>query len=73
MFVTRRELMDAYCEWLFSIIIPAAEEFDETPYNDYSKRAVGFFAERLLTVWLLRHDYKIKELPIIFKDTTNDA
>lgn len=73
MFITRREIMNEYCEWLFPIIIPAAEQFDETPYDDYSKRAIGFFAERLLTVWLLKQDYKIKELPIILKDTTDDA
>lgn len=71
MFITRREIMNEYCEWLFPIIIPAAEQFDETPYDDYSKRAIGFFAERLLTVWLLKQDYKIKELPIIL--TQDDA
>lgn len=67
MFITRKELFDQYCEWLFSIIIPAAELFDEAPYDDYSKRAIGFFAERLLTVWLCKHDYRIKELPILLR------
>ncbi|PJJ31141.1 DUF4422 domain-containing protein [Lacrimispora celerecrescens] len=70
MFITKKEVLDRYCEWLFSIIIPAAENFDETPYDDYSKRAIGFFAERLLTVWLYKHDYCIKELPILLNDTT---
>lgn len=70
MFITKKEVLDRYCKWLFSIIIPAAESFDETSYDDYSKRAIGFFAERLLTVWLYRHDYYIKELPILYKDTT---
>jgi hypothetical protein len=70
MFITRKEIFDRYCEWLFSIIIPAAEEFDETLYDDYSKRAIGFFAERLLTVWLYRKKYSIGELPILLKDST---
>ncbi|NLL75916.1 MAG: DUF4422 domain-containing protein [Clostridiales bacterium] len=70
MFITRREIYDRYCEWLFSIIIPAAENFDATPYDDYSKRAIGFFAERLLTVWLYKNSYCIKELPVLLKDTT---
>lgn len=70
MFITRKEIFDRYCEWLFSIIIPAAEEFDDTPYDVYSKRAIGFFAERLLTVWLYKKKYSIRELPIIVKDST---
>lgn len=70
MFITRREIFNRYCEWLFSIIIPAAESFDETRYDDYSKRAIGFLTERLLTVWLYKHNYCIKELPILLQDTT---
>lgn len=70
MFITKKHVFDEYCEWLFSIIIPAANRFDKAPYDDYSKRAIGFFAERLLTVWLYKHDYRIKELPILLRDTT---
>jgi hypothetical protein len=73
MFVSRKEIFDRYCEWLFSIIIPAAEEFDEAPYDVYSKRAIGFFAERLLTVWLYRKNYSIGELPILLKDSTMES
>jgi len=72
MFITRREIFNKYCEWLFSIILPAANLFDPLPYDDYSKRAIGFLAERLLTVWLYKHDYKIKEVPVLFRDTVCD-
>ncbi|MBP2633274.1 MAG: exopolysaccharide biosynthesis protein [Firmicutes bacterium] len=70
MFITNKTIFDKYCKWFFSIIIPAAECFDETPFDQYSKRAIGFFAERLLTVWLYKHDYYIKELPMLLNDTT---
>lgn len=73
MFITRKEIFDKYCAWLFSIIIPAAEEFDEAPYDVYSKRAIGFFAERLLTVWLYKKSYSIRELPILLKDSTMES
>jgi len=64
MFVTRKELLDQYCEWLFSFLIGAAESIDISKYDDYSKRVIGFFAERMLTVWLYKNPYRIKELPI---------
>ncbi len=69
MFVMPRYIFNQYCEWLFSIIIPAAEAFDNSGYDSYSQRAVGFFAERLLTVWLSKQKYQIKELPVLLKDT----
>lgn len=64
MFVTHRTIFNRYCEWLFSFLIEAAESVDVERYDNYSKRVVGFFAERMLTVWLLKQDLKIKELPI---------
>ncbi|MBR3498811.1 MAG: DUF4422 domain-containing protein [Selenomonadaceae bacterium] len=72
-FVTRREIFNAYCEWLFSFIIDATEEIlamtdiagDDDP-RIY--RAVSFAAEHLMTVWLIKNRLKIKTLPIIFRD-----
>ena len=70
MFVTRREIMNSYCQWLFDIIIPVCEKFDVSRYDDYSCRMIGFFAERMLTVWLMKHPYKVKILPILQTDLT---
>lgn len=64
-FVTRREIMNSYCEWLFSFLIEIAEGIDVEGYDKYSQRAVGFFAERMWTVWLRRNKLKIKELPYV--------
>lgn len=63
MFVTRREILDQYCEWLFSFLIEAAEEMDVEGYDSYSQRVMGFFAERMWTVWLSKNKLRIKELP----------
>ncbi len=77
MFIARRNIFDAYCQWLFSFIIDATEEIrdkiqigDKTLVemgHDYS-RVVGFFAERLLTVWLIKNHLRIKELPAIYRE-----
>lgn len=64
MFITRREILNAYCKWLFSFLLEAAEEIDIDGYGDYDQRSMGFMAERLLTTWLLKQSVKIKELPI---------
>ncbi len=65
MFVARREILDRYCEWLFSFLTEAAEEMDVSGYDPYSQRVVGFFAERMWTVWLRKNRLRIKELPYV--------
>ena len=65
MFVTKREILNAYCGWLFSFLIEAADEIDVEGYDSYSQRVIGFFAERMWTVWLRRNKFSIKELPFV--------
>ncbi|RKI88669.1 DUF4422 domain-containing protein [Parablautia intestinalis] len=66
MFITRREILNKYCEWLFSIILEVVEKLPLDSYDSYSKRIVGFIAERLLTLWIIHNDISVKELPILF-------
>lgn len=65
MFVTHRRVLNQYCEWLFSFLIDAAELLDVSSCNTQGKRTMGYFAETLWTVWLMKHDLKIYELPIV--------
>lgn len=65
MFMTHREIMEQYCEWLFPFLVEAAENFKADNYDVYNKRTIGFFAERMWTVWLHDKKYKIKELPVL--------
>ncbi|MDD7327990.1 MAG: DUF4422 domain-containing protein [Lachnospiraceae bacterium] len=66
MFITRRVILDRYCEFLFSFITDAADEFDISGKKGRARRTIGFFAERMLTVWLLKQDYHICQLPVKF-------
>ena len=70
LFVTRRNIFDAYCQWLFSFLLDATEEFLHTADLDdvppKRRRVMGYFAERMLTVWLLKNRLRIKELNVMF-------
>lgn len=71
MFITSRKIMEEYCEWLFPIIFEMVEKVEiKDTWDDYSKRILGFFAERLLTVWIVQHNFRIKELPILLLNQT---
>ncbi len=66
MFITSRKILNKYCNWLFPILF---ELIDKVTINEgwdiYSKRIIGFAAERLFTVWLIQQNYKMKELSIL--------
>ena len=75
--ITRRNILNAYCEWLFSFMLDATEELAakvkigdkkliDAPHV-YS-RMMSFFSERMLTVWLKKNHLRIKTLPIMYRD-----
>lgn len=64
-FVTSRSMFDTYCNWLFSFIVDAAKMLDVSHQDAHHKRVIGYFAETMLTVWLLMQKARIKELPLL--------
>ncbi len=64
MFITKREILNQFCEWLFSFIVDAAERLDVSLANEFQKRTIGYYAETMWTCWLLKQNLKIYELPI---------
>lgn len=73
MFITRRKIFDAYCDWLFSFIIDVTDEVIARTNiaqidNPRKYRVVGLIAERLLSVWLMKNRLRLKSLPILYRD-----
>lgn len=75
--LTRRNILNAYCEWLFSFMLDATiemrdnvilggQKFEDVPHV-YS-RMMSYFSERMLTVWLMKNHLRIKTLPIMYRD-----
>ena len=69
MMITRKHVFDAYCQWLFSFLLPARETFmSMAPLDKMSvnqKRIFGYLAERMMNIWLLKNNLRLKELPIM--------
>ena len=75
MWITRKEIFDKYCAWLFDILFEAEKRIDFSKYDDYQGRVMGFLSERLFRVWLLNQEYSIREeyvKMIETKDFLND-
>lgn len=54
MFIARKEILDEYCEWLFSIL-ERCEERCRPHVDGYQARYIGFLAERLLSIFFLHN------------------
>ncbi len=73
MMVCRKELYDAYCEWLFTIFEALEERVDASGYDDYHKRVYGFISEFLLMVWVEVQHLKVFECKIGMTDEKRET
>ena len=69
MFLMRRDLLDAYCSWLFSVLFELESRLDISTYSDYDKRVFGFVAERLLDVWVETNHIPYCECPVLHMES----
>lgn len=53
MFIMRKDVFQAYCEWLFPILERYVKETDFTLYSVEAMRTPGHLAERLLNIYLV--------------------
>lgn len=65
MIITRKEIFDNYCEWLFNILFEVEKNISLNNRDVYNSRVFGFLSERLFNVWLLKNkQYKFIEKPV---------
>ncbi len=69
MFIMRRENLDAYCAWLFSVLAELEEKLDISEYSSNDQRVFGFVAERLLDVWIETEGIPYCECPVIHMES----
>jgi len=65
MFIMKKELMDKYCEWLFSILFDLEKRIDPSQYDSFHARYPGRISELLLDVWINTNKLKYKEVRVI--------
>ncbi|PTT01812.1 glycosyl transferase, partial [Flavobacterium sp. HMWF030] len=63
MMITSKKIWDEYHSWLFDVLFKLQKNIT-VPEDDYQKRIFGFISERLLNLYVLHHQYKIKEYPL---------
>lgn len=68
MLIMRRDILDKYCTWLFTILSELEKQLDISSYDAYNQRIFGFISERLLDVYLETNHIAYKELDVMFME-----
>lgn len=42
MFISKKEIIDGYCEWVFLILFELEKGINAKDYDDYRKRSMAF-------------------------------
>lgn len=71
MFVMKKDILEAYCSWLFSILLELEKRLNISNYSTYDRRVFGFVGERLMDVWIEKNQVRYEELPYMFMEKQN--
>ena len=61
----KKELLDAYCTWLFDILFELEKRIDPSQYDSFHARYLGRISERLLDVWIDKNNLKYEEVKLM--------
>lgn len=65
MFAMRRDLANAWCEWLFDVLFELEVRLDISSYSPNDVRVFGFVSERLLDYWVEANSLTCVERPVV--------
>ena len=63
LFICNWSHFDHLCNWMFPMLFEIEGIIDIKKYDKYQQRIIAFLYERLLNVYLVTHEMKIKEVP----------
>lgn len=65
MFVFRRDLLEAYCQWLFTLLFELENRLQAAGQFADNARVIGFVSERLLDIWLEKNKVRYVEMSVV--------
>lgn len=65
MFYGKKEVIDRYCEWLFTVLKQVDDLHISKTGTRYQNREMGYLAELLFGVWIQKNNISIKVVPVV--------
>lgn len=67
MLICKKELFDDYFSWLYKILEEFRKQNDASKYSEHNQRILGYLSERLLNVYVIKHNLKVKEKYVVLE------
>ncbi|WP_195218197.1 DUF4422 domain-containing protein [Turicibacter sanguinis] len=71
MFIMKKDLVEQYCEWLFSILEELETKIDISSYSKFQARLYGRVSELLFNVWIEKNSVQFIEVPHMHMEKIN--
>ena len=71
MMIMPRDMLDAYCTWLFDVLSVTEGLIDFSQMNDFHARCMGRLGERLLDTWIISEGIEVQEVRVKGMERTN--
>ncbi len=71
MFIMKKNVLDAYCNWLFDILFELENRIDYNIYDSFHARFFGRISELLLDVFIYTNQLTYKEVKVINMQKVN--
>ena len=71
MFIAKREICDAYCAWLFPLLMELEKRSDPGSYDPFQARLIGRVGELLMDVWVEKNNIHYCEVPVLYMEKVN--
>ncbi len=68
MFIGKKEVVDAYCSWLFSVLFAMDAEQTRETGERYRNRELGYVSELLFGVWLGHNKIRYRSFSVVFTE-----
>ena len=68
MFIMRRDILEAYCSWLFEVLGKLETKVDISSWNSSEQRIYGYMGEFMLDIYLQTHHIPVKEVRVLFME-----
>lgn len=71
MLIMKKEMLNEYCKWLFSILFELEKKIDVSKYDTFHARFFGRISELLLDVYIEKNHIVYKEIKVINMEKIN--
>ena len=71
MFIMKKEILDAYCTWLFDILFELEKRCNPAQYEAFHARYLGRISELLLDVWINQNEKNYEEVKVMDMQKVN--